>query len=259
MLEVLKSANDVIAIRISGKLTETEFADLVDRVETSIAAHDKTHMFMEVEDFSGFDVGAFARHLPRGMAMLGKLGRFGRIAVVSDQPLIRFWTRAESALLPGISYELYSPDQREQALAWVEGLRDKPHSPAISIIETDTPGVVGFQLDGTIAADELPAIVAYFDEAMERERPLRILGRVKHLGGIEPEALCSSDYFAMKLRALHQVERYALVGGPSWLRAWIGFVDPRVKTEVRHFAAEDEALAWSWLGAQPKAERPLAA
>jgi hypothetical protein len=259
MLEFLNSAADVIAVRISGKLTEPELAELVERVETSVTARDQTHMFMEVEDFTGFDLGAFARYLPRGTAMLGKLGRFGRIAVVSDQPWIRAWTRTESALLPGISYELYWPDQREQALAWVEGRRDQPHSPAITIIDTDTPGVLGFQLDGTVGADELPAAVAYFEEAMERERPVRILGRIKHVGGIEPKALLSPDYLAMKLRALRKVERYALVGGPAWLRAWIGLIDPVVKMELRHFAAEDEALAWSWLGAQPKAERPLAA
>lgn len=259
MLEVLKSAEDVIAIRIGGKLGEAEFDDLVERVGAAIAARDKTHIFMEVEDFAGFDLAAFARYLPRGLAMLGKLGRFGRIAVVTDQPWIRLWTRTESALLPGISYELYWPEQREQALAWVEGRRTRPHAPAVSIIETDTPGVVGFQLDGKIGADEVDEVAAYFEAAMERDRPLRILGRIRHLGGIEPEALCSSDYFAMKLHALQKVERYALVGGPAWLGAWIALVDPLVKMEVRHFAAEDEALAWSWLGAQPKAERPLAA
>ena len=259
MLEYLNSAKGVIAARISGKLTEPELAELVERVETSIVARDKTHMFIEVEDFSGFDLGAFARYLPRGAAMVGKLGRFGRIAVVSDQPWIRAWTRTESALLPGIGYELYWPDQRDQALAWVEGRREQPHAPAITIIETDTPGVLGFQLDGTIGADELPAAVAYFDEAMERERPVRILGRFRHLGGIEPKALLSTDYLTMKLRALRKVERYAVVGGPAWLRAWIGLLAPLVKMEVRHFEAGDEALAWSWLGAQPKAERPLAA
>lgn len=259
MLEALKSADDVIAIRIGGKLTEGELATLVERVETSIETRDKTHMFMEVEDFSGFDLGAFARYLPRGAAMLGKLGRFGRIAVVSDQKWIRLWTRVESALLPGISYELYSPDQREQALAWVEGRSGKPRSPAITIIETDAPNIIGFELDGTIRAEEMERITAYFEEAMQQERPLRLLGRIKHIGGIEPAGLFSTDYLRMKLHALRGVERYALVGGPAWLAGWAALVDPLTKMDVRHFAAADEALAWSWLGATPKKEVDLAA
>jgi len=32
-----------------------------------------------------------------------------------------------------------------------------------------------------------------------------------------------------------------------------------LKMDQRHFAAEDEAAAWTWLGAEPGAERALAA
>ena len=259
MLEYLKSADDVIAIKIGGKLSAAEFEALVERVEGGLEARDKTHMYMEVEDFSGFDLGAFAHYLPRGFAMLRKLDRFGRIAVVADQRWVRAWTRIESALLPGISYECFLPAERDQALAWVEGRRDKPHDPAIRIIETDAKNVIGFEMDGKLDADEVEAVAAYFETAMAQERPLRILGRIKRIGGIEPKAIFSSDYLSMKLRALHKVERYALVGGPAWLRGWVALVGPLVKMEVRHFAPEEEDLAWSWLGARPKAERALAA
>lgn len=61
----------------------------------------------------------------------------------------------------------------------------------------------------------------------------------------------------MKLKAIHGVERYALVGGPSWLRSWIGLVGPMFTMEVRHFPADEEELAWAWLGAHPELERTL--
>ena len=259
MLEVLKSADDVIAIKISGKLADAELADLVQRIEASLDGREKTHMFMEVEGFSGFDVDAFARALPRGMAMLGKLGRFGRIAVVADQQWIRAWTRIESALLPGISYEVYSSDDREEALAWVEGRREQPHGPSLKIIETDQPDVLGFEIDGTLTAEEVHAGALYFDEAMSRERPIRLFGRIRRIGGVEPSAFFDGKYLQMKLKALTSVERYAVVGGPAWLRAWVAALAPVVKAEVRHFEADEEALAWSWLGAEPKSERGLAA
>ena len=258
MLEVLKSAEDVIAIRIGGKLGEAEFEDLVGRVESAIAARDKTHMFMEIVDFSGFDVAAFARYLPRGLAMLGKLDRFGRIAVVSDQRWIRLWTRVESALLPGISYELYRPDERDEALAWVEGRRNEAHDASVRIIETDNPDVLAFELDGTIRAGEAEAIGEYFNEAFDRGRPLHILGRIKHLGGAQPGVALNPEYLLMKLRALRGVDRYAVVGGPAWVRTWIALVNPLVKMDVRHFEVDEEGLAWTWVGARPKSE-PLAA
>ena len=45
----------------------------------------------------------------------------GRVAVVADQTWIRASTRLESALLPNISYRVYMPEERAEALAWVTG------------------------------------------------------------------------------------------------------------------------------------------
>ena len=258
MLEFLTSADGVIALEIGGKLTQAELDEIVRRLETSLDARDKTHLFIHVHGFSGFDLSALPTYLPRAGAMLRKLGRFGRIAVVSDQPWVRAWTRIESALLPGISYEVFTPDQRDQALAWVDGRRAWPHEPALKVIETDNPDVLGFELDGKIRADEVRAIATIFQEAFERDHPVRLLGRVKRLDVPELSAFCNSDYVRMKLAALHRVERYALVGGPAWLAAWIGMLDPLVRAEVRHFEPEDESVAWSWLGARPLAERSVA-
>jgi hypothetical protein len=50
-----------------------------------------------------------------------------------------------------------------------------------------------------------------------------------------------------------------LVGGPDWLSRWLAIVDPLVRIEIRHFAADEEAAAWQWLGARPKAEATVAA
>jgi hypothetical protein len=259
MLEFLKSADDVMAMKIGGKLSAAELETLVGRVESELEARDKTHMYMEVKDFSGFDVPAFARYLPHGLAMLGKLGRFGRIAVVADQGWVRWWTRIESALLPGISYEVFMPDRRDVALDWVEGRRAEPHDPAIRIIETDDPAVLAFEVDGKIRVEDIDSAASYFLTAFTDRQPVRILGRIKRLEGFEPGAAFSSDYIRMKLRALKCVDRYAIVGGPDWLRSWVGLVDPLVRMEVRHFAAEEEGLAWLWLGAHAKAERSRAA
>jgi len=63
----------------------------------------------------------------------------------------------------------------------------------------------------------------------------------------------------MKLKALHRVERYAVVGGPLWLAAWVAAVAPVLRLEVRHFPADEETEAWDWLAATPVAVRRQAA
>lgn len=256
MLEFLPSSPDVIALRVGGRLAAGELDEVVARVERSLEERETTHLFVEVDAFSGLELGASPAYLPRAAAMLGKLRRFGRVAIVAGQGWVRWASRIESALLPGIRYEIFAPGERDRALDWVEGREPRPHRPAIRIIDTDRPEVLGFELDGRIGADEVAAALAWLEEA---GRPLRLLGRIRQVGGIDPEALFSRDYVAMKLRALHSVERYALVGGPDWLRGWVGLIAPLVRMEMRWFAPADEASAWAWLGATPKAEHPLAA
>jgi hypothetical protein len=259
MIEYLESAADVIAIKVSGKLSRDEIMDTSTRIERAFAANGKTHIFFEIADYHGFDWTALGEHLPHAWKMLLQREKFGRIAVVSDLAWVRWATRIESALIPGLSYETYRLDEREHALAWVEGRSPYPHGRALTLIETERPDVFGFELAGRIGAEEMHALVARIDELMEsRPGPVRILGRFTDFRMPAPGGL-DADYVRMKLKALHKVERYAVVGGPLWLTAWVSAVAPLLKLDVRHFPLDEEADAWAWLGAAPVEARQQAA
>ena len=255
MIEYLQSIGGILSMRIGGMLTIADYEELVGAVERSIEDRDQTHMFIEIVDFAGVDPQSLAAHLPRAAALLRRLDRFGRIAVVAEQKWIRVATRIESALLPGIRYETYTASEREQALAWVEGRRDTPHDPSIRMIETDNPDMLAFELDGRIREPDIAAISDRFRAAMESGKPVALLGRIHRYDGIELGAIFNRDYIEVKLRGLRSVGRYALVGGPDWLATWVTCIAPLVRTEVRHFAANDEEAAWSWIGARPMTEQ----
>jgi hypothetical protein len=259
MLEYLESAPDVIAVRISGRLSRDEIMGTTDRIERSFAANEKTHIFVEIADYHGFDWTALGEHLPHAWKLLRQREKFGRIAVVSDLTWIRWATRIESALIPGLSYETYRMDEREQAFAWVEGRSPFPHGEALTLIETDRPDVFGFEINGRIGAEEMHALAARITELMDRRLgPVSILGRFTDFRMPAPGGL-DGDYVRMKLKALHKVERYAVVGGPLWLAAWVSALAPLLRLEVRHFPADREAEAWNWLGAAPVETREQAA
>lgn len=259
MIEMLEAAEGVIALKVTGRLSREELDRIADLLEASLDTREKTHLLVEIEDFSGLEAAALPTYLPRAVAMLGKLDRFGRIAVVSDLGWIRWATRLESALLPRISYETFTANEREAALAWVEGATRLAHRPAIRVIETDKDDVLGFEIDGKVSALEIEALCDHFAAAIAAGRPLRLMARIRDLAGAEIGGLFTRKYFDFKLALLDRTERYAVVGGPLWLTAWVGALDPFVKAELRHFAAEDEEAAWQWLQALPKAERALVA
>lgn len=259
MIEFLDSAPDVIALRITGKLARNEIMATTERIERAFGINEKTHLFVEIADYHGFDWSALGEHLPHAWKLLREREKFGRIAVVSDHAWIRWATRIESALIPGLSYETYRMDEREQALAWVEGRSPFPHGQALTLIETSNPDVFAFELAGRIGAEEMHALVTRINALMDgRPGPVRLLARFKDFRMPAPSAV-DGDYLRMKLKALHRVERYAVVGGPPWLATWISATSPLFRPELRHFAADQEAEAWNWLGAAPVLARERAA
>ena len=122
MLEELDSVDDVIAIRVSHKITGADLDAIMDRLDALMASHDKVNVFVETREIDGIELTSLPRYMARALPLLGKLDRFGRVAVVADQSWIRAGTRLESAMLPNIRYRVYEPDERAEALAWVTGV-----------------------------------------------------------------------------------------------------------------------------------------
>ena len=254
MLEFLPSADDVIGIRIGGHISQSEIDQLLDRVEEALEANEKTHLYIEAESYDGFDKAGFAQQMSRSWRMISKLDRFGRVAVVSDTSWIRWAARIESALLPGISYETFTMEERDQALAWVKGEEELPHRPAFKIIETDNPDVLGFELCGKISAEQLDAIAEHFNERLEHGHPKRLLGRFSQYRGFSLTGIMDEDFWAMKRDMIRTLSRYAIVGAPHWMEKMIQALDPLFRVQIRSFSSDKEDEAWAWLEAKPKTD-----
>jgi len=256
MLEIIPAAAaDILAFRISGHIDRIDVETVLARLETALAANERTHLFVEIEDFQGIDFDALARDIAGGLALLGKLRRFGRIAVVSDASWIRWASKIESALLPFVSYETFTAAQREQALAWVRGEQPLPHGSTLRIIESDKPDVFGFELDGKISAAEIDRLVEHFNEAMAEHDRVSVVGRIRDFGGLELRCLLDSDYWAMKRTMLEKLNRYAFVGGPDWLKRWVDTLSPLLRVNIQVFDEDEEDAAWRWVKAKPKTKK----
>lgn len=121
MLSFVDSADDVIAVIGEHKIIGADLDAVMDRLDAALANHDKVHVFVETHAIDGFELSGLASYVKRALPLFGKLSRFGRVAVVADQAWIRALTRLESAILPSITYRVFEPAQRAEALAWVKG------------------------------------------------------------------------------------------------------------------------------------------
>lgn len=121
MHQFIDSADDVVAVTVSDRITSTDLDMLMDRLEACLERHGRVHVFVETRSIDGIDVAGLGAYFARAMPLLGRLGQFGRVAVVADQAWVRAATRVESAVLPFVSYRTFEPGQRGEALAWVTG------------------------------------------------------------------------------------------------------------------------------------------
>jgi hypothetical protein len=121
MLETIESAGDVVAVKVSHKITGSDLDTVMDQLDQAMAKHETIHVFVETQSIDGIEISKLPAYMTRALPLFGKLRRFGRVAVVADQAWVRAGARLESALLPNISYRTYLSDERDEAFAWVTG------------------------------------------------------------------------------------------------------------------------------------------
>lgn len=125
MLEFIDSGANVMALKLSGTISGTDLDAIMDDLDQRLERSGMVHMFVETMAIDGIEISSLPSYVARAMPLFGKLARFGRVAVVADQAWVRLGTRLESALLPGISYRTYLPEERDEALAWAMGTSDE--------------------------------------------------------------------------------------------------------------------------------------
>ncbi len=260
MLDVLPAPDTVVALRASGRIDRDDVERAIQAVEAALARQERIALYAEI-DIAGITPGAFARDLGYGLGKLGELRRFPRAAVVTSREWVRWIVRIQDAVLPQIEIRTFPPAERDDAFAWASQplprVEAEPPStaPSVRAIETATPGVIAFEVDGRIRSDDMRRLIATSEDALKTHERLRVLVRVVHFDGVSLEALREDGLVAMKMKGLRQVERYALVGGPPWMKTVAAWSSPLVRTETRHFDLGQEGEAWRWLQAEPGGSR----
>lgn len=259
MLNWITSSEDVLAVRVRDGLSADELDELIQRLRDKIDGSPKTHVFVDIDRLRAEDWKSAFAALPHSWGLF-RLERYGRIAVVSDDRLVRTWSRVESAILPGIRYEIFHAAEADRALQWVEGKIDKPHEDALKFIETNNPLVLAYSIDGALSKADMEQAIVTLQPHLARELgPISVLGRFGEVRFSDPASFFDERYIRFKKDTLARVERYAIVGGPTWLQLMIEATAPFVPFDLRFFEETDEAAAWDWVGAHEVAKASGAA
>jgi hypothetical protein len=247
MITISELAPNVQQIKISGKVQSADMPHVIDLAETIAKGGKKDNLVFDIENVNAFDwsvLGEELSHLPTMMRMLTQLDR---IAVIADQSWLRTAARIESALLPGVTYEVFSRDKAEQARAWAKGEIDSPHADAVRLVDVGESSIVAFELDGRIDEDNAAMMIKDARLALEKTGARRMMARIKNWHGFDPSLLASGDIAKSKMEFIKRLDRYAIVGGPEWMDSLAETMSPAVDIDIKGFDLDEESEALEWL------------
>ncbi|MGO4525149.1 STAS/SEC14 domain-containing protein [Microvirga sp. 2MCAF35] len=258
MLEILPTSEHVVAMRVSGHVDRGDIERGISAVEEALARQERIAVYVEIA-MSGMTPGAFVRDLGYG---LRHLRHFARMAVVTEQEWVRWIVELQGRILPQIEIRTFAPGERDEALAWANrpiaaGVPDAAQaSPSVRLIETNKPDVIAFEVNGRIHRDDMHVLVGTFERELGAHERLRVFVRIVKFDGVTLEALREDGLTSVKMRGWRQIERYALVGGPTWMTTLTEWTAPVARIETRHFEFAQEDEAWRWLEAEPRIANP---
>ena len=255
MFEQISAPDPVIAMRLSGALTEEDIRQYRQLLEDKLAKHRYVSVCIDLTGLSDMNAGALVDGVKADLEWLRHISQFRRYAVVSDKQ----WPGAligimAPVLFPALEIKVFTPAQRDEAVKWAAEFPSAPKAgaPAFRFLPTSRDDVLAFEINGMISSEEMPRIIEEFETFLERHDKVRLLNRMKHFGGIDPSVFMQSGLVSMKLAAIQKVERYAIVGAPGWIRKVVETLSPAFPgLDMQTFPANEENKAWAWLEARP--------
>ena len=255
MIEYLQSPEYLVALKLSESLTADDVEKAYAVVEKALAENERISFFAEIAPSASLTWEGAIKDLSKGINQLGKISRYYRAAVVTDKGWLGALARAEGLVFSSIDVRVFSPEERDKALAWASERPDplpKPEEPPASVrfLQTTDPNVFAYEIDGRLREKDIKAIVEQMTPLFEREGKINVLARMKGMNGFDLMAAVDDALVWLKYKSLTKVERYAVVGASNWMRNFLELVSPLFPVKVRVFEASEEQAAWEWVGAE---------
>ena len=121
MIEILDAPANVVALKATGTLSESDYDAAIAEIESRLSNYRKIGMLADMTGFTDVTPGAMARDVRYSLSKLGELNRFPRCAVVSDKLWVKAMAAMWSPLLPGVEIRAFEPTEAAAAMTWVAG------------------------------------------------------------------------------------------------------------------------------------------
>lgn len=235
-------------VTVMGPFHYADAEALVAFAKKRLASGENGNLLIDVTSLADFSFSAMSDQLVHIPSMLQFVYSLDRIAFISDEEWLRSAARLESMLLPGVTYQVYDDDEKDAALAWVLGEEESPHKGAFREIKLGRADVAAFEVVGRLDGPESERGLAMVEARLGDPKCTMLMMVIRHWHGFEAELLFSPRLMSSKLKMIDKIDRYAIVGGPSWVGGVAQTMGMLIKTQIKAFDLDDESEALEWLG-----------
>jgi len=240
---------NVLAIALSGTVEESDVQAMEGAFKDRLDSDDRFGLVVDMSDWTDITADALKEDAKFEFGMLGKLNRFPRMSLISDKKFPRALAKFFDPLLPAVKIRTFSSSEREQAMAFASAPAEPEAEPAhaVKMLEIGSPQLLGFEIEGRLSKAAMEQVVEPLQRAYEGEQKIDLIVVWKGYHGFNPSILVDRSVISMKLSSLSHIRRYAVVGGPGWMKNVAETVLSALPIDVRFFDSDDEDAAWVWL------------
>lgn len=249
MIEIETLSPKAHRISVMGAFHFDDAERLVAFAKEQLAGGARGNLLIDLTSLADFTLSAISDQLIHIPAMLQFVYSLDRIALISDEEWLRSAARLESMLLPGVTYQVYDDDEANAALAWVLEEEDRPHKGAFRELDLGKPGIAAFEVVGRLDGAESERGLTMVEQRLADPDCAKLMMVIPDWHGFEADLLFSPKLMSSKLKLIDEIERYAIVGGPSWVGGTAQIIGALVKPEIKAFDLDDLDDAVEWLNA----------
>jgi SpoIIAA-like len=121
------------------------------------------------------------------------------------------------------------------------------NTPTISQIPVLSPSVYAFTIHGEIEKDDLAQMADVMNAAFDTHDKVSMLLIFAPYDGAEPGAGLDLEVLASQFRSITKVDKYAVVGAPTFATTMIKIMDKIMPVQARTFSHSEEHLAWAFI------------
>jgi hypothetical protein len=125
------------------------------------------------------------------------------------------------------------------------------NTPTISQIRVTSPDVYAFRINGEIKSEDLSQLAALMNNAFDTHEAVSMLLIFAPYDGATAGTGLNLEVMTSQFRSITKVDKYAVVGAPSFAATLINIMDKIIPVDARTFSHEEEAAAWDFVGTTP--------